>query len=515
MLMIDDVYVGQPSDTYGARPFKSRRVSSSKSPANPNEFFRIYLDGELAGQTYGYDYILKNVPAGSHTVGIQAHYLQTQSELATMTVDVPAADSYAAVTFRVSANSILSADGQQLSVTGMETSESYELTVSGGQAVLPSLPRGEYVVNIAEGAFEEYQQTIEVTHDATIDIVLADRMLTPYNITAKASVPEGSSAPVYTLRWNQQLLFSDSFEDYDDFATGSFGGWKTVDADQQPVYPVALGGMSNIVSFPGSGTATTPTAIAPMVFNPWNTTPAMLPTDPAIKAPTGDKTVIFFSAQQARNDKWLISPPIDIHENYVLSVTAKGYSSMYPESMEFCVSVDGDNPDDFVTLSHVDQLSSEQWSVYETDLSAFAGQTVRLAVHYTSYDAFLAQIDDFTVGPANGEGETVDFGNVINYEVTVDGELVATPTVPQCTLPVLSAGSHTIAIRSVYKNGASEWAEYILDTTTGITLATATPADGEQAVYSLSGQYVGSSMSSLPAGIYLVKQHGIIRKIRK
>ena len=75
-----------------------------------------------------------------------------------------------------------------------------------------------------------------------------------------------------------------------------------------------------------------------MVFNPWSTQPAMLPTDQAVAAPTGDKTVIFFSPQMGMADKWLISPLLTINKGYELSVKAKGYAAEYPESMEFCIS---------------------------------------------------------------------------------------------------------------------------------------------------------------------------------
>ena len=500
MLMVDNVYVGQ----------------SQAAATNPNEQFEVYLDGELKGTTADFNFLLTNVPAGNHTVGVRAVYLQAQSETTTAQIAVPAADSYAHITFSVTADSKLTADGQQLSVTSLETTESYEVTVADGTAQLRSLPLGQYVVNIAEGAFEEYQQTIAVTGDATIDIRLTDHIITPYNITATASVPEDSPSgeAVYTLRWNQQLQFYDSFEDYDDFATGSFGGWKTVDVDQQPVYPIALGSQSNIVSFPGSGTATTPTAIAPMVFNPWKTEPAMLPTDQAIKAPTGDKSVIFFSAQQSRNDKWLISPLIDIHDNYVLNVTAKGYTSMYPESMEFCISEGSDRPDDFTAISSANPLSSEEWTIYQTDLAPYAGQTVRLAVHYTSYDAFLAQVDDFTVGPEDGHGEVVDYGNVVRFDISLDGQHIGETTQAVFTLPPLTPGSHVVGIQAIYQNGASEVATYTF-TATGITPVLTGSPSGAPAVYSLSGQYLGTTLAKQSAGIYIVKQNGKTFKISK
>lgn len=500
MLMIDNVFVGQPS------PATSRPSSVTRhpSPANPNEQFHVYLDGELVGTTGNYSFELDDVVSGEHMLGVRAAYIQAQSEMVAMQVTVPEGP-FAAVTFQVQANSVLNADGQKLSVTSMATSETWELMVVNGQAVLPSLPLGQYVVNIAEGAFLEYQQVIDVSADATVSIELTDRIVTPYNITATVS-DDGR----YTLRWNQELLFSDSFEEYADFATGLFGNWLSIDRDQMPVYPIALGGMQNIVSFPGSGTASNPTAIAPMVFNPYSTTPAMMPVDPAIGAPTGKKTVIFFSSQRWLNDKWLISPLLDIHDGYVLSVKAKGYSSLYPESMEFCFSDGSTQPDDFSVLSTVSQLSAEQWSVYETDLSQLAGQTIRLAIHYNSYDAFLAQVDDFTVGLESGEGEIVDYGNIVRFDILLDGQKIAETATAQFTLPVLSAGSHVVGIRAIYQNGESELAEYVI-TATAITHHLSPVTHHPCEFFNLNGQKIRNPNH----GVFVVRQNGKTKKIMK
>ena len=128
--------------------------------------------------------------------------------------------------------------------------------------------------------------------------------------------------------------FCDSFEEYPDFSKGAFGQWITLDNDKMPVYPIALGAQTNIVSFPGSGNASNPLPLAPLVFNPLATAPPMFPTDLAIAAPDGDKTIAFFSAQGAKNNKWLISPAVDIYKGYELNFLAKAYSSMYPEKLD-------------------------------------------------------------------------------------------------------------------------------------------------------------------------------------
>lgn len=485
MLMLDDVFVGQKKlETTAAAKVRAARVPM-KSPANPNELFHIYLDETEVGTTEGYSYTIENIPAGNHNVGVKATYVEAQSDLVSTAVNVPGADSYAKVTFSVTADSKLTPDGQTISLVNTATTDSYQLTIADGKATIASLPKGTYVVNVAQGAFEEFQNSYTITADDDINIVLRDNIINPYNITVTTD-ETGKNI----LQWNQELGFIDSFEDYDDFATGEFGEWITLDNDHQPVYPIGLGGTSNIVSFPGSGTATNPTAIAPMVFNPWHTVPAMLPTDEAIKAPTGDKTVIFFSAQRAQSDKWLISPLIDIHDNYEFTVLAKAYAT-YPESMEFCISEGSTNPADFILMSEANPLEAGQWVRYSVPLDDYAGQQVRLGIHYTSYDAFLTQIDDFTVGVKDGGAEFVDYGNIIRFDIYIDGVLAGYTETPSFILPELSAEKHTIGIKAIYKSGESETTEYVLDLTqSGISLPGTSPKEESQMLYNLNGQRV-------------------------
>ena len=180
MLMIDDVYVGQNME--GTAAANSSHFTL-KSPANANETFRVLLDGELVGTTDSYSYVIENVAAGEHTVGVQAIYLNAESKVTTTTVSIPS-EGYSHLIFNVTAQSVLSPDGQQLTLLSMETAESYQFTVSDGKAEILSLPNGQYVINIEQGAFEAYQQTLTVAGDATIDIVLSDFLMKPYNITA-------------------------------------------------------------------------------------------------------------------------------------------------------------------------------------------------------------------------------------------------------------------------------------------------------------------------------------------
>lgn len=502
MLMIDDVYVGQPRSYELAVAKAKARRAPRRSESNPNEMFHIYMDGAEAGTTDGYEYTIDDVAPGHHTVGVKATYLAAESEQTSAEVEI--GGDYAPVTFVVSAESILPTDGQVINLVSTTTSETYEATVTDGRATIASLPFGEYAINIKEGAFEEYQQTITVTGSAEIPITLTDRIVTPYNITA--DTPEDAEEGTLVLRWNQELIFNDSFEDYEDFASGTFGGWKTLDEDKAPVYPIALGDMSNVVWFPGAGDATNPMPLAPLVFNPWSTQPAMLPTDPAVTAPTGDKTIAFFSPQRTMADKWLISPEIQIREGYVMRTTLKSYDWMYPESVEFCVSTDGEHPTDFTAISSASNIPAGEWTIYETDLSDYEGETVRLAVHYVSYDTFFLQLDDFTVGPEDGQGMLVDYGNVVRYDIYVDGTKVAQSNSPTFTLTGLGQGTHTIGIVAIYQGGASEMGTITVNVGTGIAHMTLGSDNNVDTLYDITGRQITGDRRHLPHGIYITRQ---------
>lgn len=525
MLMVDDFYVGQPS--YYDETSKLRRVQ--KSPANPNEKFEIYQDGTKVGETESYSYTLENVEEGNHTFGVKAVYRLTETEISTVELAINNENCHR-VTLNVTTNNEVSADGFDVDILNMDNGDLISAKVQDGKIVLESLPAGKYTLSIENPVYDTYREEIVVSDDVDKNIELKEHLFLPYNITV--DLTEEGAVYDALVKWNQDLGFSDSFEDYGDFVTGEFGEWLTVDNDKLPVYPIALGSASNIVSFPGSGDAYNPTAIAPMVFNPYKTVPAMAPTDPAIMAPTGDKTVIFFSPQMAQADKWLISPAQTIRDGYVWQLTAKAYAQ-YPETVRFCISTSQDL-DSFTVLDEV-ELPYDEWTVYTLDLSAYAGQTVYLAVNYISTDAFLAQVDDFYVGPSDDSDSKVDVGNVLHYEVYLDGELKGEPQETQFAFTGLTAGEHTVGIKAVYKSGVSEMAEYTFNAQSGVgeveaDAFTAVGVSGavqvtasvpaELTIVDMAGRTLlatemqeGVKTFAVPAGVYIVRMNEKVMKV--
>ena len=254
-----------------------------------------------------------------------------------------------------------------------------------------------------------------------------EKIYTPYNITTDVTEGESGNYNV-TVKWNQDLGFSDSFEDYEDFAQGSFGNWKSIDNDGMAVYMISY-----------------PTVIAPIVFNPYETTPAV-DFDSYMLAQSGDKYVAFFSPQKAQADKWLISPKQVIRDGYIFRIAAKGYPMLGVfESIEFCISTADDEVGSFEVLDTEDELPTEHWGVYTIDLSEYAGQEVYLAVHYVSYDGYVASVDDFYVGPAE-DGAAANVGNVLSYEVFLDGVSKGTTQTASFDLTGVTPGTHTVGI---------------------------------------------------------------------
>ena len=455
MLMVDDVYVGQDQSVFRAmRHSKRAHRVPMRSPMNPNETFRIFLNGTQVGTTDGYEYVFNDLAAGTYTLGVQAVYAASETEVVTTTITL--LNTNGKVTVNVATNNGQSLDGKTVELTDRASTSTYSAVITNGQAVFQSIPYGDYLVGVTAEHYQTYDGELTVAGDCTIDIVVRETVVDPYNITADAD-----SVNNVLVRWNQNLSFNDSFEGYPDFAKLSFGDWRTFDLDQHPVYPIALGSMTNIITFPGSGTADAPMPIPPMVFNPWKTVPAMLPTDPAVQAPTGDKTIIFFSAQMNGSNKWLVSPLLKIREGYVCRFTAKAYAE-YPETMEVCVFTEGGDPttDAYDQVSSISQVTTGQWTIYETDLSQYEGQEVRIGVHYMSFDAFFTQIDDFYVGNGEDEGTAIDVGYIQHYEVYLDGALKGTTTEPQFSFSHLNGGTHKVGIKAIYASGASQLVEY-------------------------------------------------------
>ena len=529
MLMVDNVYVGQPEinelnaktgTVYPDYEGMATRVENQhstanitkRSPLNPNESFKIYKDNVLVGTTDKYSYVFHNLPAGTYKLGVQSIYKTVSSAIVDTTITV--GEDYAKAVFNLTSNNNVIPKDAILTLTNKETGTIFNETFkdildnthpSNSCIIFPSLPHGKYLLSVKAPHYTDYTAEITVNSDPTFNIELHEIIVDPYNITADITSNNGN----YNARimWNQNISFNDSFESYDDFATNSFGDWRSYNFDQRICYPISLNGL--IIDYPGASTKQTPKAVTPLVFNPTATNPSMT-SDAAILAPDGDKTIAFFSPQQSAANKWLVSPLLTIRENYIVRFAAKAYTNAYgDESMEIAVSTNGNNPQtsDFETVSKIDAVAAGQWTNYETNLSKYAGKKVYIGLHYTTYDGFLTQVDQFFVGNPNASN-VADVGAVKSYNIYVDGVLAASTHTNVYTLTNLNAGVHTVGIEAVYASGKSKMVNYALHVATKIDRLnyddTHNTTFKPTVTYNLSGEKVADgSTNHLSKGIYI------------
>ncbi|MDE5941889.1 MAG: choice-of-anchor J domain-containing protein [Muribaculaceae bacterium] len=522
---LDDVFVGRVARKSGV---KALRVAP-RSAANPNEKFVVMLDGEKVGETEDYSFTLAGVQPGKHVAQIIATYLQATAEPVEIEFEINA-DDYVKADFAVTTNNDVVPAEMNVVLTSKDDADAvYGISLTDGAASVASLPKGLYNVALAQEFYNAYSEDVEINGAMTVTIALEETVVKPFNLVHESVVTDNGED--VTVSWNRNYGFNDSFESYDDFATGEFGGWQTVNNNETASYPIGLGSMTNIVTFPGASTPQVLASVPPMVFNPHQTVPAMT-ADVAVHALTGDKSVIFMGPQQSVADKWLISPQLTVREGYEMSVAAKAYS-IYPETIELCISTTGNEPSDFEVLDAV-QPGYSQWTQYAVSLAAYEGQDVYVAIHCTSYDGFLVQIDDFKFGREGGE-EISSVGYVKSYDVTLNDEAKGNTTETEMTFPGLTEGNYKVGVRANYVSGASEYAFYEFEVEKhsglenvamgGLTVKGGageiliSGCDADVVVFNTAGVAVaakavsGSASVAVAPGVYVVNAGGVISKV--
>lgn len=133
-----------------------------------------------------------------------------------------------------------------------------------------------------------------------------------------------------------------------------------------------------------------------IVFNPQTSNPSIDGTHPPV---SGSKYASFTQANTLNDNKWLISPAFEVSETSELTFWAKSITDAYGlERIRVLVSTSGTDVDNFVKISSGDYIEVPvEWTGYNYNLSAYAGQTIHFAIQYLSYDAFFLFLDDFRV----------------------------------------------------------------------------------------------------------------------
>lgn len=298
-------------------------------------------------------------------------------------------------------------------------------------------------------------------------IEVTDSMDPPNNLTATVNgnnvhlswlAPGDTPPPPPSL--------NDGFETYTDFAL-DFAPWVCVDVDQSGTYGVQGYSWPNVYA-----------AMAYMIFNPTTTTPALT----NLEAHGGSKMAASFASTSAVNNDWLISPMFTPQAGQYFNFWARSYVSDYGlERFKVGVSTSaGTQPANFTIISTGSYIQAPiTWTLYSYDLTAYAGQEIRMAINCVSDDAFFLLVDDVTVGaiPTRGHdhyaglfmGElTRSTGtavpvptmtrDLLGYKVYRDGALIHTIN-SAATLAFddqnLTVGTYSYTVTAVYTAGES------------------------------------------------------------
>lgn len=128
-----------------------------------------------------------------------------------------------------------------------------------------------------------------------------------------------------------------------------------------------------------------------------------------------------------RSDDWAVMPSVSVPDDSAISLTwrTRSTSATNPDGFEVYVSTTADEPNDFLKeapLLTVDAESTE-WTEHCLDLTAYAGQTVRVAFRNHTNDGELLHLDDVKVATRNPDNDGSQTGISV-----VDVNLAPLPT---------------------------------------------------------------------------------------
>ena len=289
----------------------------------------------------------------------------------------------------------------------LSDSESIIITVQNNGNNTASNFDVSYQINDGETISETYSASLasgtatQYTFSQTADMSLAGDYQITATVTFSADEVEGNNTVTKNVtnvasgdcpdEYSLPIVWRDNFECYDAFAIENIGDWVMHDLDGGTTWG------ANAVDFTNEGYVGTG-----MIFN----YPLVATGSGTVDWDTyeGSQGLYFFASGANSttfpNDDWMISPEftIDGVTSPTLSFWAKSITDQYGlERMRVAVGNSTDY-NDFTVISSGNYIEvPTDWTQYEYDLSAYEGQTIRIAIHYVGNDSFVLQMDSFLV----------------------------------------------------------------------------------------------------------------------
>ncbi len=227
------------------------------------------------------------------------------------------------------------------------------------------------------------------------------------------------------------------------------------------------------------------------------------------KPHSGNKMFMAVASVGYVNNDWLISPRLNGAEQWI-SFFARSFTiqNVNPERMKVWYSTTDTDPVNFTALTANYIELGATWLEYRFLLPEGARY---FAINCVSDDSFAMFVDDLTFNDMS-----VPVWTLTGYEVTCDGETIATVTEPTFTH---ANGGGKYAVRPVYAEGVGSFCEAldvnqlsIASVGAGVSVTTVPGAiivkgaDGDVSVTNMAGITFTTSAGTIPVslGVYLV-----------
>lgn len=462
---------------------------------------------------------IEQLTAGYYSYGVSAVYENDLVSDIAYSNEV-ANNLHTDFTINVSSSAGASVQGAYVTLVNQEEEEElkYGMVVpEDGVCIVPNVLMGTYNITVSMMYhFPGITENISVTEGAStgisLDLNLAAPVISDYIIADKSAL----------LTWDApKSEYFDDFESYDDFII-EFEPWTSINVDGGTVMTFYSVYYDN-QSVPQAGT----------IYNRYETVPRV-----GNFPYSGDKYLAVFNAgpEVFDTDKWNIAPKVLVENGYEVSFQATGGNEYYSEEVfQVFVSTGNALPEEMVAVSPVitTPKGTSDWVKYSFDLSPFAGQEIHVGIQCTSYDQFYLCVDDFYIGPSEGNSSDlqVSYNAYLNDLETPVATGVLDAEYVFANLPL---GTNVLGVQAVYPDGVSEISTQEIEIVTSVSNVKEislsvypNPAkelvniESEQtieniAIYSLLGEQVYSSAinskgsiqintADYKPGIYLVK----------
>lgn len=458
-------------------PFAAPRQAAAREAEAPSVTYDIWrlaadsqndfaawtkLNSEPLTETAYTDNTWADAAKGEFRFAVKANYTGGFSSYAALSPAVPHL-LHSAATFTLLTNAPdEDASGAAAVLAGKESTDSYSGTADEqGIVRFENVREGIYVLTVTKKGFDTLSQEIEISgaEDYASTFTLAETTKMPENLL----VEETEDAASRLLRWNVlQGLFED-FEGHEDFAINSPGdlGWSYIDGD----------GSTENYSSPDYEYPHKEEPAAFQIMNPYNTVPSMVDHN-HMDTHSGQKVLMgAVSRYEMDNDDYIISPRLNMKEDFVINFWLHGYWWRNTEIIRVGYSTSGMDREDFTWVGDPITVDFDNWESRTVNIPKEA-QYVCLNYMSNDRDGYWLIIDDIYIGPADQIPGITAYaplrvaGKATSYDVYLDNRMLANTTETEYLLQNLADGNHTAGVVARYASGDTEMATVDFTVTT-------------------------------------------------